>query len=81
MKSYDLGYNKGKEEAFTEVLRYVLVISKSVSFLPINDFIQYLQTRYDVLKQKGLKLTQAITFQPPPDVRLKDVHEQLQVND
>ena len=40
-------YNQGKEDAFEEIIKYVMCISSSCKYVPMNDFISYLQSRYD----------------------------------
>jgi len=40
-------YNQGKEDAYSEILKYIMCFGNSVKYVPISDFISYLQSRYD----------------------------------
>lgn len=52
IRASELAYNQGKEDAFEEMLKYLRYKSSSLKYVPMSDFIAYLQTRYDCHKYK-----------------------------
>ena len=48
MKSVETAYLQGKEDAFEEILKYLVGQSKlaDLRYLPVNDFVTYVQERY-----------------------------------
>lgn len=48
MRACEASYLQGKEDAFEEVLKYLLMVNKSADFrfVPINEFINFLRTKY-----------------------------------
>ena len=43
MKSVEAAYHQGKEDAFEEILKYLVGQSKltDLRYLPVNDFVSY----------------------------------------
>ena len=48
MRACEASYLKGKEDAFEEVLKYLLMVNKKADFryVPINELISIIRTRY-----------------------------------
>ena len=48
MRACEASYLQGKEDAFEEVLKYLLMVNKNADFrfVPINEFINFIRTKY-----------------------------------
>lgn len=49
VKAVKISYHQGKEDAYTEILKYLLVFSKNhtLRFIPVSEFLSHLQSKYD----------------------------------
>ena len=48
-RAVEASYHQGKEDAFEEILKYVLSVAKgSLKYVPMAEFIDYLESRYQV---------------------------------
>jgi hypothetical protein len=60
LRASEVAYNQGKEDALEEVLKYVMHYQgQQLKYVPMNDFINYLQRRYDCHKFKSKPYLQA----------------------
>ena len=58
LKSVEVAYLQGKEDAFEEILKYLVGHSKlaDLRYLPVNDFVSYVQERYQSHRTQCEKL-------------------------
>ena len=75
MRACEASYLQGKEDAFEEVLKYLLMVNKKADFrfVPINEFISFIRTRYGRHRDDcepsgapGRQLRRSASEAPPP---------------
>lgn len=67
LRAVEVSYLQGREEAFTEVMKYLLMLNRSSDFryVPIKDFIVFIESRYEAhrsdcdARNKALHQTEA----------------------
>ena len=49
LRAIEVSYLQGKEEAFNEVMKYLVMLNKNSDFryVPIKEFITYIESRYN----------------------------------
>ena len=53
----EASYLRGREEAFDEVMKYLVMLNKNSDFryIPISEFICYLESRYTAHREECTK--------------------------
>ena len=54
LRAVETSYLRGREEAFDEVMKYLVMLNKNCDFryIPISEFISYLEARYQAHREE-----------------------------
>ena len=62
LRAVEVSYLRGREEAFNEVMKYLVMMNRSSDFryVPIRDFIKFIESRYEVHRDECETRKQAL---------------------
>ena len=62
MRAIEASYLQGKEEAFNEVMKYLVMLNSNSDFryVPIKEFITYIESRYTAHREECEARNQAL---------------------
>lgn len=62
LRAVEVSYLQGREEAFHEVMKYLVMLNRSSDFryVPIRDFIKFIESRYEVHREECESRKQAL---------------------
>ena len=77
LRAIEVSYLQGKEEAFNEVMKYLVMLNKNSDFryVPIKEFINYIESRYTAHREECEARNQTLSQMPTSATNLQDLAE------